>query len=235
MRKLILDSGLRTSGTSSEPLWRFSQGIRVHGIRLNTMVLPLAYNNVTSDNNYIFFSDGNQLRSATLTPGVYSADQLADELSRAMSAGGTQTYKAEFDAISRKLTVSGAAPFKFLYDGTTAAKVLGLTYNNIDPATSLTLGNPVDLTGTQMILLNCPELSAHGAILYAGRESLNIIEAIPITQDLGTVLVHQSQMADFVEVVDQVISEISFRLLDSNTLKPLYLQGETFQMILDIE
>ncbi|KAJ3027494.1 hypothetical protein HDV00_011038 [Rhizophlyctis rosea] len=126
-----------------------------------------------------------------------------------MSAGGTQTYTAAFDVISRKLTVSAAAPFKILYTGTTAAKVLGLT-DNTDPATSVTLGDPVDLTGTQLILLNSPQLSAHGGVLYASRENLNIIEAIPVTQDLGTVLVYQSHQSEFVDIADQVISEISF-------------------------
>ena len=71
--------------------------------------------------------------------------------------------------------------------------------------------------------------------MYAGRESLNILETIPVTQDLGTVLVHSNQMPDYIDVNDGVLSEMSIRLLDSTTLQPIDLNGESFQMILDIE
>ena len=234
MRKLILDSSLATNGNSSEPLWRFSTGIRVAAIRLNTAIIPLSFYNVLADNNVVSFSDNNATRTATLTNGTYSAVELSDELARAMSAAGSQTYTVSFHPVSGKLTVSAPGQFKFLMSQTTASKVLGLRSDTV-PATNITLHQPVALTRCQLILLNSPQLSSRGSVLYAGRESLNIIEAIPVQQDLGTIMVHQSQMPEFVDIPDAVISEISIRLLDSTTCKPLDLNGETFQMILDVE
>ena len=171
MRKLILDSSLATNGNTSQPLWRFSQGIRVGGIRVNSMILPLSWNNVHERNNVISFGDGNMERTATLKPGQYSATELADEVARALSSGGTQSYTVSFDPISGKLNISAPSTFRFVYNYTSAAKVLGLT-SDTSPVTAFTSHDPVDLTGTQLILLNSPEISARGSIIYAGRESI---------------------------------------------------------------
>ena len=114
MKKLILDSSLSANGNLSQPLWRFSTGIRIHGIRLNTAILPLSFYNVKSQNNVIAFGDGNSERTATLNPGLYSAEQLADEVARAMSAGGTQSYTVTHNPLTNRLTVTAPGTFRFI-------------------------------------------------------------------------------------------------------------------------
>ena len=232
MRKLILDSGLSVNNDTSQPKWRFSNGIRVHAIRLNTIILPLSFLNVHNENNVLRFGDGGQDRTATLQPGQYSGTQIADEVARVLTENGSQTYTVHFDALTGKLGVSAPGAFKFLSGGTTASKVVGLRSDSV-PGTSFTFHKPVDLTGTQLLLLTTTDISARGNIVYASRESLNIIDAVPITVDLGEVLVHQNQMNDFIDVSDSVISEFSLQLLDSSTLRPLDLRGESFQVVLD--
>jgi len=233
MRKLILDSAFSSNKNTSEPQWRFSTGIRARHMRLNTLVLPLSYYNVRDETNTIVFGDGGTTKSATLKEGVYSGSQLADEVARVLSEKGSQTYTATFDIVTGKLTVSAPGTFKFISSGTTASRILGLK-GDTSPATTYTMPQPVDLTGTQLLLVNIPEVSNGGAVVYVGRESLNILDAIPITNDLGTVQVFTSHQPEFLDINDQVLSEISIRLLDSATLKPLDLHGETFQVILDI-
>lgn len=233
MRKLILDSGLSSNKDTSQPLWRFSAGVRARHMRLNTLVLPLSYNNVLDTTNTISFGDGGTSHTATLRPGAYSGTQLADEVARALTEKGTQTYTVTFDAITGKLTVTAPGTFKILSSGTTAEKILGLK-SDTTPGTTLTFPQPIDLTGVQMALLQIPEVSSAGAVVYAGRESLNVIDAIPITNDLGTVQVFQNHAQEFLDINDQVLSEISVKLLDSSTMKVIDLRGETFQVILDI-
>lgn len=234
MKKLILDSRLAVNGNTSQPLWRFSNGISVHAIRLNTAIIPLSYLNVHSDNNVIRYGDGNGERLSTLRPGQYSAVELADELARSLTESGTQTYSASFNHTTGKLTVTAPGTFRFIKTGTTANKVVGYSAADTTPVTTYTFPNPVDLTGTQLILINTSELSAKGNIIYAGKESLNLLDAIPVTNDLGTVQHHHSNLSDYIDVSDQVISELSIRLLDSNTLQPLDLRGESFQLIFDV-
>ena len=193
----------------------------------------MSYYNITSDFNRITFGDNNATRYASLKPGTYSGTQLAEQLSTALTQGGTQTYTATFDAISGKLTVSASGQFKFTTNGTTAAKILGLKNDSI-PATTYTFDNPIDLTGTQLVLVSVPEISASGAVIYAGRQTENVLDAVPITSDIGTVLVHENRQPEYLDINDMVLSEVTVILKDSNTLKPLDLHGESFQIIFDI-
>lgn len=193
----------------------------------------MSFYNVRPETNTIVFGDGGTTKSATLREGMYSGTQLADEVARALTEKGTQTYTVSFDAIGGRLTVSAPGTFKFLSSGTTSSRILGMK-EDTSPSTSYTMPQPIDLTGTQLVLLNIPEISSAGSVVYGNRESLNIIDAIPIINDLGTVQVYSNHQSEFLDINDQVISEISIRLLDSATLKPLELHGETFQVILDI-
>lgn len=233
MRKLILDSGFSSNNNTSEPLWRLSTGVRSRLLRLNTLVLPLSYYNVRDDTNTIVFGDGGTTKTTSLKQGIYSGTQLADEVSRALTEKGSQTYHATFDAISGKLSVSAPNTFKFILSGSSASKIIGLK-DDTSPGTTYTFPQPIDLTGTQLVLINIPEVSSSGAVVYAGRESLNVIDAIAIENDLGTMQVYKNHQPEFLDINDLVISEITVRLLDSTTLKPLDLHGETFQVILDI-
>ncbi len=232
MNKLILDSGLAQGGTKNEPTFRFLQGIDMTGIRLNTMVLPLSFNNVDSTNNTVVFSDNNVSHTATLPAGQHSGATLADALAATMSSSGTQTYTVTFDVPSMRLHITAPGQFKFLSSGTTAASVLGLK-TDTTPSTNLIMPNPVDLTGTQLILLSIPQVTTD-SVIYSGRESLNVLEAIPITSDLGTVEVYHNETSLFIDTLDQTISEMTIRLIDSNTLQPIDLQGQSFQVIFDV-
>ena len=187
MKKLISDSRLAVNGNTSQVLWRFSNGIRIHAIRLNTAIIPLCYHIVHNDNNVIKFGDGGTGRTATLKTGQYSGSELADKVAHALTQYGSVTYTVAFDHVSGKLTVSVPGTFRFVNNGTTANKIIGYPGGDTSPATSYTFANPVDLTGTQLILINSPEISARGNIIYAGRESLNILDAVAVTQVLGTV------------------------------------------------
>lgn len=67
---------------------------------------------VLASDVYFSFSEGGPELIATLLPGPYSPTTFAAELSRAMSAAGSQEYTVTFDRITRLLTISAAAGFE---------------------------------------------------------------------------------------------------------------------------
>jgi hypothetical protein len=202
------------------------------GIRLNTVILPLSFYNVNDRNNKVVFSDSGNTRVAYLPPGQYSGSVLSDKLEAVMTAAGTQSYSVDFIVPEMKLKVTAPAQFKMLVDGSNSNDVLGLAANSA-PATSFTFDKPVDLTGTQLILLSIPQITSD-AVVYSGRESLNVLEAIPVSQDLGTVQVYQNHAQEFIDTMNQTISEMTIRLLDNGSLLDLDLQGDSFQIVFDI-
>jgi hypothetical protein len=232
MKKLILNSAIAQSGTKNTPTFRFLQGIQMSGIRLNSVILPLSFYNIDDKNNKVVFSDGGNTRVAYLPPGQYSGSVLSDKLEAIMTAAGTQSYSVDFIVPQMKLKVTAPGQFKMLVDGSNSNDVLGLVANSA-PATSFTFDKPVDLTGTQLILLSIPQITSD-AVVYSGRENLNILEAIPVTQDLGTVQVYQNHAQEFIDTMDQTISEVTIRLLDNGNLLDLDLQGDSFQIVFDI-
>lgn len=202
------------------------------GIRLNSAILPLSYYNINNTNNKVIFSDGGVTRIAYLPNGQYSGSVLSEKLQSVMNLVGSQTYTVELSQPAMKLKIAASSPFRFIFAGNTAKTVLGLTTDSV-LATSFTFDQPINLTGTQMMLLSIPQITTE-SVLFAGRESLNIIEAIPVTHDLGTVQVFQNSTQDFIDVPDQTISEITIRLLDNNNLNDIDFQGDNYQLIFDV-
>ena len=55
-----------------------------------------------------------------------------------------------------------------------------------------------------MALLQIPGISAAGGVVYAGRESLNVVDTIPITNDLSTLPVYQNHQPDFIDIAGSI-------------------------------
>ncbi len=89
---------------------------------------------VDTTNNTIIFNDG-ATRTATLTPGTYTADQLATEITTQMEAanGGTDTYTVSFDSDTQRFTIvndtgnTNSIDIEWENAGTTATAILGFT------------------------------------------------------------------------------------------------------------
>ncbi len=92
---------------------------------------------VDSSNNTIVFNDGTD-HTATLNPGTYTADALANEVKRALEAAnsGSDTYTVSYDTTSNSFQISNnsgnANPIDLAFENssTTAAGLLGFTATN---------------------------------------------------------------------------------------------------------
>ncbi|TPX53396.1 hypothetical protein PhCBS80983_g06297 [Powellomyces hirtus] len=171
-------------------------------------------------------------RTLTLPVGVYSPDDIVDELEAQMIAHGTQVYDVEYSNLTGKLSLTAPNPFKFMFLGSSANEIVGLTANTI-PANNLRFQNPIDLTGTKMVLITSQNIRSDDVVL-AGEESLNVLAAIPITQETQTVLCSQNNFdSDFIDTESGLVSTVDIQLLDSATLRPLNLNGKGFTIVLD--
>ncbi len=172
-------------------------------------------------------------RTAYLTPGQYSGSTLAEEVSKALTSAGSQTYTTTWDAISGKLSISAPATFRFEVAPSTARRVIGLT-KDTSPVTSYTFSNPIDLSGASMLLCSIQEISTQGKVIMAGRESENVLDVIPVTSDYATIMTYVNHETDYIDCSDTVLSTISVRLLDSENLLPVDFRGNNYQIVLSI-
>lgn len=87
---------------------------------------------ITAESFYLNFIDDILEVSCELMPGNYSAENLATEVSRAMSEFGDQDYTCTFNRLTREFTISAAAPFDLLIQtgansGLSGFSVIGFT------------------------------------------------------------------------------------------------------------
>lgn len=232
MKKLILDSSRSSNRNLNTPKWVLSEPISCNKIRYNSIILPLSFDIIHNENNTLSFGVGSFVKQITLDTGVYTPDDLVTELERKMNEIASQTYNVEYSNLTGKLTFSAATPFQLFSNGSLLSKVLGLTGDTALNAV-VELQNPIDLTGTKMILVASTSLRSTDVIL-AGEEGLNVIATIPISQETGTVLCSQNYFdTDFIDTESGLVSAIDITLLDSETLKPINLNGKGFTIVLD--
>ncbi|KAJ3048409.1 hypothetical protein HK097_010554 [Rhizophlyctis rosea] len=232
--KVILNSLFASNRDVSRPTFRFRNGLRSRQVRVSSAVVPVSWYNINLLSNEIFFKEAGSLTlTARLTPGIYAGENLSEGIADALDSAGTQDYTVDHDPVTMKLNIktTGGKPFTIL-GSSPAARVLGLNGDTV-PGTNVTLPRPINLTGCKMILVSIQELT-NGDTVVAGKENLNILDAIPISVDYGNVLTWSNEDPTFVNTTDQVISEMNVRLLDSETLEVLDLNGESFQMVLDV-
>jgi hypothetical protein len=70
--------------------------------------------NVTSNNNYINFSEGGPEISATIAVGSYTLGSFINAISVAMNAVGGQAYSISLNRLTRKITISAPSNFELL-------------------------------------------------------------------------------------------------------------------------
>ncbi|KAJ3030484.1 hypothetical protein HK097_005622 [Rhizophlyctis rosea] len=231
--KVILNSALAFNKDATNPKFRFRNGLRMRKIRLSTAVIPVSWYNVTGQTNTLQIVEGTTPKRVLLPPGIYSGESLSDALSDALNETGSQSYSVIHDSTTMKLqvTTTGGTPFQFTFAESSAYKILGLT-KDTQKATDITLPHPIDLSGCKSIIVAIDEVL--NDTIYAGIDNLGVMDVIPVTVDYGGVLVHQNMDGSYVDPKDQVISTMSIRLLNGETLEPLDLNAENFQLVFDV-
>jgi len=176
-----INSKDRTSGSNENLTMDLFLPINnIKNIKIKSIEIPLTHYVVNSTNNTINFTLGGS-HTATLTPGNYTPNQLADEIKTEMnnvSAG----FSVSYDNITHKFTISNAAPFDISFTGTTASKLIGLT-TDTGSVTSYTSTNCIDLLGTRCIYIKSGAISLLNTKSYVSETMDNIIYKLPLIDE----------------------------------------------------
>ena len=100
--------------------WSFRRPLKdVVSIELVNGSIPADLYNIATGWNIFTFGEGTTIWQVTLTPGQYTAAELATELQTQLNAlaGKLNTYVVTYSAITRKMTVTatGPSPFTFYF------------------------------------------------------------------------------------------------------------------------
>lgn len=116
---LKIDSAQRATGTCSNFIIRLNQPMS-GGFRVRAAYMPNSFYNINSGNNQLTFNS----LVATVTPGFYSATDLATGLATAMNAVSSG-YAVSYSSITGKFTITNATPFTLSVSS--LSRILGLT------------------------------------------------------------------------------------------------------------
>ena len=147
MYRIILDSRDRisTSPSSSDFELILNNSVRVKKLKVEYIWIPGSFYNITSSNNKIHINEAiGGAKTATLTPGSYTASTLAIEMQTQMntvSAGYTVTYNTN----QYTFTWSNAASFQFTTASDSPWYEIGLANATTASGTSLTSSFPISL------------------------------------------------------------------------------------------
>ncbi|KAJ3176358.1 hypothetical protein HDU85_007250 [Gaertneriomyces sp. JEL0708] len=184
---------------------------------------------INEENNTLLFKEnGNDTPlAARIDAGNYTVADFPQELARAMTAAGTQSYTVSYSNTTRKLTVTAASEFSVLpsTDGSTAYALVGSSqYNATDPATSITMQNPVNLSASYPLILtsNIPVKGIHFLNDFNEGADTALLAVVP--DAFGDVVTWTNPDPSWFEV-DDTISRVEFHLIDSMTGREVMLRS----------
>ena len=139
----------------------------LHGrYRLQHLMLPVTYFNVSATNNKVYFSDTTGAHVATLTPGYYNAfSSLATEVATQMTSAGNGTVTCAVSSSTNLLTVSNTENFSFTFGthiANSAAVLMGFIGNSAADATSQVAVRTMNLSELLYINFSISEAASDG-------------------------------------------------------------------------
>jgi hypothetical protein len=160
---------------------------RVRRVRITDIQIPYSFYPINVNNNVLDFNDtGLTLQSVTVTPGIYTADELATELQAQMNAsmpGFTITY----DSKTLKFTWANAATFEILISGS-ISKFIGIIADSGIVTTFVGQG-AIDIGGPNYLFIKSDTLVRPKVYKpYNNAAQSNIIYKVPIATGPGTVI-----------------------------------------------
>jgi hypothetical protein len=156
-RKLVINSRDRdySSQTSNNFTVQLTRPIKATTVKLDAVDIPNTIYNVNSSNNVIYFNDGTN-RTATVTPGNYTAQTLKTAVDAAFAASGTAltiTYSYSSQTMKVTITASGAITLTFGTNTTNSmAQLLGYPSVNSSSSTTQVASYALQLTSLPLLL-----------------------------------------------------------------------------------
>lgn len=188
---------------------------KVKDIRLISAQIPVSNYNVTSSNNIVPINDGSN-KTVTITPGSYTAIQLALAIQTALnssSSGWTCTYNAN----TYKITISGTATFVLRFGTVTTnsiARTIGFSNTDITFGSAATGESAVKLNFSNYFIV-CPELG-FTTELVASNSSLAVAFVIPIDKNTGDILNYMPDEQQQINGSKLIPNELNISLFSDN-------------------
>lgn len=230
LRNILFDSG--STFDPSRPSFNLKAQF-VDRFKILTVQIPNSFYPVSSHNNQIAFKEGADTKFVRIPAGFYNTVSAPEAIEVALNSVSDNNYVVTYSDTSRGLTISGDAPFQILdaTKGTTAFNVIGTRKVGDSPVgTQVSLG-VANFSGTTSVILTSSQLTSQDN-MYAGNEHINVLAMIPLNAPNGA-MVTWTNPSSFVNFGTN-LPWVEYRLLDSATLLPIDLNGQSFQIQLAI-
>lgn len=238
--EINLNSLFRDRGTSSQPTFIINPSIHADYIKVKNAQIPLTFNQVNSSNSKVVFYEGDSpsnLRTFMLDSGNYDPTTLSSQISKKMNTSGTQTYTVSVDAATQKLKIVGDGnkqfKLKFGQGFGNSNKVLGY-----DPETETSMATTqeskrgINLNSIEAVYITCSNLSMNTLTIgYNG----NVLCKIPLTSPQNSWNIYDNSQCNY-DIIpsDSTINDMTFSILDCDSLQPLDLNDSNWSLTLSV-
>lgn len=213
---VYFDSNQRTAGANTNFTVTLTNPIsRVKRVRITDIQIPFTFYTINNNNNQLNFNNNvAALQTAVMTPGIYTADELAIEMQSKMNllfAGFTVAYNAK----TLKYNWANGSNFEILISGTLDPFVGILSNSGV--TTNFTAQGAVDIGGPNYLFIKSDKLIRPK--IYKPIDNIindNILYKIPISTGPGTVIMDKNIENSFGIKYgnNQTLDTIDFRLED---------------------
>lgn len=214
-----LDRDTTVSSSSTNFVVRFDkyQFPHLKFVKLINFIMPNSIYNFTTSNNTIYFRENATNKTATVTPGFYTADTLATTLASILTtaSGGFNTYTVTYSAITGKLTFSAGSNFQFMAgtNPTFPYRELGITQADTVAATSLTSTNCVSLERPVRVYLSM-DLCDEPILIGNATATSDASFSIPVDVNFMQVVDYEPTNEPIVRARRTNPDQITFKLKD---------------------
>jgi hypothetical protein len=230
MQRIKISSAQRATGSPGSYRIDLREVLEAGTYRLNEVFVCNSYYNVTSSNNTIYWEDtpGNTL-SQTITPGIYTASQLAAAVATAITAHTAtgSVFTGDYSAMTGKMSFT-AAPvvvWSFTFDVDTANSIgslIGFNGSEADPSA----GGALQANVAPLLSFN---INIGSATEVRDAKSNAYTYVIPVSEGPGSFILWNAKANyDQVAQLPRAMS-LTIQVVDDDTnVIPLLLDGISF-------
>ena len=178
--------------------------------------IPYSFYNIDSTNNYLEYIENNNgiIKTLTITPGNYNANQLGNYLTNNMT-----NFKITYNSITNKFTFTNSLYHFELLTSSTCLTMLGFIYNSLylqgsGPLMYLDSYQCVNLQTKQCICVSSNFQT--GNINFTDISSRNILCSIPISSQPNSNIIYINATNFRNNLYTNVINTICLKLIDQN-------------------
>ena len=221
IKSINLNTAFSDNSNKSNPQWTFEKINGVKSVKVKNIMIPLTSNNISSYNNTLKviqnISGTTSGNLCNIPVGIYNSTNFTTALQIALNSTGNLFYSTTFDTFGNKISITNSTgTFNFASNDNNVYNELGLDNDqiNIAAASSLTMTDPIDLSGIKSLNI----VSNINACNVIG-QNYNILTSIPVDESLNTISIYEDNSADYIETSNKEIGQISLEIRDEKFRK----------------